>query len=113
MASLAPQEPIYFSIIGRPLLLDEYQEGPPTVGQSRSMANCWHLWGNIDPWDVTASMGVSEAAGETFVTYSCGQVTVEPDATTVFVPNSDGRHRLGVTVDAEEFLRWLSPRLLG
>lgn len=55
---------------------------------------------------------VAEAAGETFVTYSPGLMTVEPDATTVFVPDPNGRHRLGATVDAEEFLRWLSPRLL-
>ena len=56
---------------------------------------------------------VAEAAGETFVTYSHGVMTVEPDASTVFVPAPGGRHRLGVTVDAERFLRWMSPRLLG
>jgi inosine-uridine nucleoside N-ribohydrolase len=55
----------------------------------------------------------AEAAGETFVTYSRGLMTVEPDATTVFVPCPDGRHRLGVTVDAKRFLSWMSPRLLG
>ena len=55
---------------------------------------------------------VAEAAGETFVTYRRGLMTVEPDASTVFVPAPNGRHRLGVTVDAEGLLRWMSPRLL-
>ena len=40
-------------------------------------------------------------------------MTVEPDATTVFVPVPDGRHRLGVTVDVEELLCWISPHILG
>ncbi len=59
------------------------------------------------------ALTVAEAAGEHVVEYVNGRMRVHRDATTTFVPDPAGRHHAGARVDADNFLRLMSPRLLG
>ncbi|MBI2194153.1 MAG: nucleoside hydrolase [Planctomycetes bacterium] len=56
---------------------------------------------------------VAEVADRRFVHYEPGKMEIQDDGSTLFVPDSKGRHRAGVRVDSQGFISWLSGHLMG
>ncbi|MCD4654356.1 nucleoside hydrolase [bacterium] len=55
---------------------------------------------------------VAEATGNHFIDYAQGKMMVYPDASTSFTLDPNGRHHAGLEIKTDEFLKWLSPKLL-
>ncbi len=55
---------------------------------------------------------VAEASGHSFVTYTAGEMSINTDASTVFVPSASGRHWAGVDVEETRFLEWFSRQVV-
>lgn len=58
------------------------------------------------------ALTVAECVRGGFVRYELGNMSVNADGSSEFVPDDAGRHHAGCHVKADEFLAWLTPRLV-
>lgn len=93
----APRSP-EAKIVGK--LLRVWLDYRSSMFEQRITGTCPH-----DP------LTLAEAAGQSFVSYRPGKMTIHADAGTTFVPGRHGPHVAGIDVAPDEFIQWFSQRL--